>query len=131
MTRRNGSEDTLSTWSAWSGQRCTAVPLDDRAVTTGQHWTCASGGAYWNSPVRRARRTPLPCRGRPLRWTGSRSWATRCGSCGRIKVYVGSSLIGTVNLTVTHTTQRVMTVLSGLSLRSGTVKIDGLGISRP
>ncbi len=135
------AEDTLSTWSGWTAQRCTAVPLDDRSLSTSKHWTRAKGSAYWNGTVTSTKTVNATMSRTSAQLDRLAIVATRCSSCGKIKVYVGSTLIGTVNLAAAHTARRVVILLPAFSLRSGTVKIkvitsgksvqiDGVGMSR-
>jgi hypothetical protein len=133
--------DTLGHWSSWTAERCTARPLDDRAVGAGAHWARVRGSAFWNGTAT-VTTTHGVAMSRPSAQLDRISLvATRCPSCGKVRVYVGSSLIGTVNLAASRTTHRVVFTLPAFALRSGTVRlvvisagrsvqIDGLGISR-
>lgn len=133
--------DTLGHWSAWTAERCTARPLDDRSVTAGKHWTRIKGSAFWNGTATVSTRNGASMSRSSAQLDRIALVATHCPTCGKVRVYVGNALIGTVNLAAKHTTHQVTTVLSAFSLRSGTVRlvvitsgksvqIDGLGISR-
>lgn len=67
--------------------------------------------------------------------------ATKSASCGIVGVYVGSALIGKINLYAASTAYRQLILLPKFSCRTGTVtvkvspaakpfQIDGLSISR-
>lgn len=67
--------------------------------------------------------------------------ATKCASCGIVGVYVGSTLIGKLNLYASATDYRQVILLPKFGYRTGTVtvkvltsgktiQIDGLSISR-
>jgi hypothetical protein len=67
--------------------------------------------------------------------------ATRCPTCGVVGVYVGTNLVGTVNLYSATTERQHVFVLKQFALTSGTVvvkslssgktvQVDGLGITR-
>jgi hypothetical protein len=133
--------DHAGNWSAWTAQRCVAVPLDDRALAADKHWTRASGSAYWNgtATVSATKNAVLTLAKAQLdRIT---LVATRCPSCGLVGVYVGGTLIAKVNLAAKATANRVLITLPAFSLRSGTVtlkvlsaglsvRVDGLAVIR-
>jgi len=67
--------------------------------------------------------------------------ATRCPSCGTVGVYVGSALVGKVNLASATTQRQVLFAMAPFSYRTGTitvkvlssgrlVQIDGVALSR-
>jgi hypothetical protein len=133
--------DHAGNWSAWTPQRCVAVPLDDRALVAGKHWTRASGSVYWNgtATVSATKNAVLTLAKAQLDRIAL--VATRCPSCGLIGVYVGGTLIAKVNLAAKATANRVLIALPSFSLRSGTVtlkvlsaghsvQVDGLAIIR-
>jgi len=135
------ARDHAGNWSAWTPQRCVAVPLDDRALAADKHWTRASGSIYWNGTA-----TISATKNAVLTLTKAQLdrialVATRCPSCGTIGVYVGGTLIATVNLAAKATANRVLITLPPFSLRSGTVtlkvlsaghsvRVDGLAVTR-
>lgn len=127
--------------TGWTGSRCVSVPLDDRAVTTDVHWKRITSTAYWNGTA-----TAATALGARLTFSAAQLdrlaiVATRCPTCGKIAVYVGSSMVATINLASVHAANRVVFVVPHFSFRTGTVSIkvltsgrpviiDGLGISR-
>lgn len=127
--------------SPWSVTRCTARPLGDRSLAASRGWTRATGSAYYLGTVTRS-----SLRGAKLTRTSAKVSrialvATKCPTCGVVGIYVGSTLIGKVNLARATTANRVLIVLPAFSLRSGTVtikvlstrksvRIEGLGIFR-
>ncbi len=134
------SRDVAGNLSAWSAIRCTAVPLDDRALSASAGWSRATGRGYFASTY-----TTTTRYGATLVRTGVVSTrlhllALRCSTCGKVGVYVGSTLLATVNLAATSTS--VATIpLPRFSLRSATVtikvltsgrtvRVDGLATSR-
>jgi len=67
--------------------------------------------------------------------------ATECPTCGKVAVYAGSALLGTINLYRATTVKQVILALPLVSQRTATIRlrvstsgklvqIDGLGISR-
>ncbi|MGN6723122.1 MAG: hypothetical protein ACTHJM_10960, partial [Marmoricola sp.] len=67
--------------------------------------------------------------------------ATKCPSCGKVAVYSGSTLLGTINLYKSTTAREQVIALPKVSYRTAnirlkvttsgkTIQIDGLGVSR-
>jgi hypothetical protein len=134
--------DKAGNVSAWTAVRCTARPLDDRAMgATTSGWTRATSslyylGTYTSTTTLNAK---LARTGVVLDRVGI--VATRCPTCGVVGVYVGSTLIGKINLYSATTQRKVVLALPRFSLRTGTVtvkvltsgklvQVDGLAVSR-
>ncbi|HEY8720918.1 choice-of-anchor D domain-containing protein [Pengzhenrongella sp.] len=134
------ARDVLDNVSAWSTERCTVAPLDDRALAR-SGFTQITGTAYYAKTAARA-----TVRGSTLR-VGVASArqlyvvATACRGCGTVDVYVGATRIGAVNLASTTTVNRKVFALPSFSVRSGTVVlkvtssglpviVDGLGVRK-
>ncbi|WP_405069692.1 hypothetical protein OG558_08350 [Kribbella sp. NBC_01510] len=80
----------------------------------------------------------------PVSWTGSDTGsgvATKCPTCGSVRVYVNNVAVGTVSLYNAKLQYRAVIALPAFGYRSGTVvvkvtssgklvQIDGLGTSR-
>jgi hypothetical protein len=133
--------DNAGNTSAWSSSRCTAVPLDDRSLSTSKGWHRDAGHAYYAGTI-----TTTTVKGATL----SRSHATldrvgvvatTCAKCGSVNVYVGSHKVGTISLHSSTTHHQVLKLLPTFSTRSGTVQlkvttsgksvaVDGLLVSR-
>jgi len=128
--------------SAWSPERCTAVPLDDRSLSRSGSWRAGTGSAYYRSTWiasttsgATAVRTSVTARRIAI-------VASTCPTCGSIRVYWGSTLLRTISLASSAgASRRTITVAAFSSPRSGTVTvkvatsgrrvlIDGLAISR-
>src|SRR5262249_23284891 len=43
--------DRVGNTSPWTAPRCTARPVDDRALSVGTHWTRGTGNSYWNATI--------------------------------------------------------------------------------
>jgi hypothetical protein len=133
--------DKAGNASAWSAARCTAIALDDRSMTRSSGWHLSSGTAYYLRTL-----TSTTHLGAAMSRSGASVArvgvvVTTCASCGKVALYVGSKLIGTVDLHSSTTRHRVVKLLPKFSLRNGTVKvkvltsgksvaIDGLVVSR-
>jgi hypothetical protein len=134
------SRDKAGNVSPWTSSRCTARPLDDRAVTASAGWSRVTGSGYYAGTV-----TKTTQAGRTLTRTGAITSrvalvATTCATCGRVQVLVNGGLYRTVSLYSATTKRQVLIVLPPFSVRAATVtlktldnrlvEIDGLGLSR-
>lgn len=133
--------DTASQHSAWTSPRCTTRPIDDRALTASTGWVRAKHSGYYLGTY-----TVTSHLGASLTRTGAQFdqlalVATKCPSCGKVRIYSGSTLLATINLYRASTARETLIVLPRVSLRSATVRlrvltagksvqIDGLGVSR-
>jgi hypothetical protein len=124
----------------WSAQRCTAVPLDDRALAAASTWTRANGKSYWNGTVTKATKVHSALTRTGARLDRVAVVAMRCSTCGVVGVYVGSTLIGKINTSGPAQYRRVY-VLPAFRYRTGSVvvkvlsrgkvvQVDGLAITR-
>jgi hypothetical protein len=136
------ARDGLGNLSAWSPERCTGIPLDDRSLRhdTG-NWTSTSSTAAYRGTLTRS-----VIGGSVLSHTGTRVKrlvlvATTCATCGYVDVIVNGTRLARVSLVSSTTTWRRMISLpllssaasASISLRTGgshPVLIDGLGIRR-
>lgn len=133
----------ISGGGPWSPPACTAVPLDDRALTRTGTWTlgtaAASAGYYRNTYLRTTTRNAAVSKS----IVGRRLWlvATTGPNYGTVKVYLGDELIARRSLSsATVVKRKTLLVATFASPRSGTlrvvvttngkrVEIDGLGVS--
>ena len=124
----------------FSSARCTAVPLDDRALAATTGWTRATGASYWNGTSTNTSKQDKELTRTNAQLDRVAVIAARCSTCGVIGIYIGPHLIGKID-TSGSTLYRKLYVLSPFSYRTGTVtikvlssgkpvKIDGLGITR-
>ncbi|MEI7742828.1 MAG: hypothetical protein WCK58_03635 [Chloroflexota bacterium] len=117
---RNGSGGT----SAWTAETCTAVPLDERSMTRSTGWTAGTGAAYYKSTYLKT--TKLGAR---LARTGVQARriaivVTTCPTCGKVSVYLGSTLLKTVSLvSATTVNKKVITIATFATVRTGTIAI--------
>ena len=92
------ARDSDGITSSWTGDTCTAVPLDDRSLSRSSGWTAGTGSAFYRSTYLRS-----TTYGAKLTRTGVYAArialvATTCPTCGTVRVYWGSTLLKTVNL---------------------------------
>jgi hypothetical protein len=136
------ARDTLAMPSAWTAETCTAVPLDDRSLGRSSGWTAGTGSAYYRSTYLRS-----SAYGAKLTRTGAVAKrialvATTCPTCGKVRVYWGSTLLRTISLySATTVNRKLITVTTFTGTRTGTLSvkvhsrdrkviIDGVAIRR-
>lgn len=116
--------DTLGLVGPWSAERCTGVPLDDRALRPGGRWTRGINshyyrGTYTHTKTYGATLTLEGVQGRYLALL-----ATRCSSCGKVQVSLNGTSLGTFDLRSSITLRkRIIPVKTFSSVQSGQVKI--------
>ena len=135
------AHDRAGNVSAWSAQRCTARPLDDRSLRAGSGWSRVSdAGAYVGTRSTTVRRGAVLSRSR-VQTRHVAVVATTCRGCGSVGVYLNGRLLGKVSLASSGTRRQVVLPVASLSrVQSGTltirslssrrVHVDGLGIHR-
>lgn len=133
--------DKAGNASAWTASRCTAIPLDDRALATSTGWSRQTGSAYYLGTATASSSLNAKLTRTSVALKRIAVLATTCSTCGKVAVYVGSVLVGTVNLASSTTHNKVLFSFPVFSLRTVTVtlkvvtsgrlvRVDGLGVSR-
>jgi len=136
------ARDVVGNVSAWSTERCTAMPLDDRALaraTTG--WASVTSTSAYARTLTRSVRTGTSLTRSGVRVRRIAVVVTTCPTCGSVDVFLGSTRLGTLRLTsaVTRTRQVLLLPLRS-NITTGTIKlrtlsgrlvlVDGLGLRR-
>jgi hypothetical protein len=128
--------------SAWTAESCTAVPLDDRSLTRSSGWAARTGSAYYAGTYLKTKSTGAKLTRTKIVAKRIALVATTCPTCGKVKVYWNGTLLKTVSLASSTTTNRkVITIRNWSSVKSGKlvikvvssgrkVVIDGVAISR-
>jgi hypothetical protein len=110
--------------SPWSTDRCTAVPLDDRALLASSAWTHRKGTAYLHGTV-----TTSDRKGQTLTLADVNArqvvvYATTCRRCGKATVTIGHTVIGHLKLRSDSLHRSVPLTLPKLAARrTGTLRI--------
>jgi hypothetical protein len=133
--------DKLGNVGAWSAVKCSAVPLDDRSLGASAGWARGTSSAFYRGTA-----TVTTKAGAYLSRPGAALSrlaivATKCASCGSVRVYVNNVSIGVVSLYSARLQYRAVIALPAFAYRTGTVvvkvtssgklvQIDGLGTSR-
>jgi hypothetical protein len=110
--------------SAWSGETCTAVPLDDRSLTRAGRWTAGTGAAYYNSTYLRSSTAGATLTRTKVVAARLALVATTCPTCGSVKVYWNGTLLKTVSLaSATTVNQKLIVIKTWSTAHTGTLKI--------
>jgi hypothetical protein len=124
------AHDAAGNTSAWTAARCTATPIDDRALTAVRDVTRLQGTRWFRGTASRLNsgRGVLQLRG-PVAVTG---WilASTCPTCGRVQVVLGNGSFGAVNLYSATPHDRVLLRIPGREPQSGKLQLWTTG-SRP
>jgi hypothetical protein len=132
--------DRVGNVSRWSAPRCTAIPLDDRALTASSGWSRITGRGPWAGTLTRSSALNASLTRTGAQLDRIALVFTRCSTCGTVGVYVRGALVAKVS-TSGRSASRVVVVLRRFSLRTGPVTlkvltrgkpvlIDGLGLTR-
>jgi hypothetical protein len=133
------ARDANSNLGAWGQQSCVGLPVDERTMTAAGTWSRVSSSSYYASTAMTSTSAGATLK---LAVSYRRLYviATKCSGCGFVNVYLGSTLLKSVNLSASTTTNRaVFPIEISSSIKSGTVTlkqssagnsvtIDGLGI---
>lgn len=130
--------DVATNVGAWA-QRCTAIPLDDRALNRSAGWTDTTRTGWFQSTA-----VETTTQGATLTKSATTRrialYALKCPGCGTVGVYVAGTQVGTIDL-ATASAHRKLIALPAFALTTGTVKlkvlssgklvrIDALSLSR-
>jgi hypothetical protein len=134
--------DRLTNRSRWSAETCIARPLDDRAMSAGSRWHRQSGDGFYLSTYTSTRTFGAALTRGSERMSRVGIVATRCATCGKVRILVGGHSVGVIDLTASSRQRRRTLLLPVFSsLRTGTVtvrvitsgktvQIDGLVVSQ-
>jgi hypothetical protein len=124
--------DKVGNVSAWGPESCTAVPLDDVALTSRGTWTRTTETGYYLGTVSRstiagARLTSATVSARRLVVL-----VTKCPGCGTINVFWNGALVVTANLAASSTLKKQTVALPLLpQAQSGVLKITVQSSEKP
>jgi hypothetical protein len=121
------ARDGAGNVSGWTAQRCTAVPFDDRSLTRSGAWTLPTVTNAYLHTITQSSTSGASVYRANLRTQRLLLVATRCPSCGSVRVYVGSTLLTTVRLYAATTAYHSVIALPRFSLRQTTVTIRVYG----
>lgn len=116
------ARDARANLSAWSAERCTTTPVDDRSLAATSRWSRVTASGYYRSTYTQSttNRQYLKTTVRAKRLS---LVATTCARCGSVGIYVNGSLLATKSLYASSTHTRQVIALPTFSLRTATVVI--------
>jgi ELWxxDGT repeat protein len=135
------ARDAAGNVSAWSADRCTGMPIDDRSLSASSGWTRVIGTAFFRGTATTTRTYAAMLSKGGITARRIAIVATTCPTCGSVSVYLGGGYVGSVSLTSSTTGYRRVLALPMLtSARTGTlvvrtrssafVAIDGVSLRR-
>ena len=133
--------DNAGNMSPWTTPRCTARPLDDRALSVGAGWARGTGSSYWNGTITTASTHAATATRTGAQLDRVGIVATRGPGMGTIAVYIGAKRIGQISLAAASTTYQNLILLPRFSYSTAAVavqvvssgkpvQLDGLAVSR-
>ena len=119
------ARDLAGNLGAWSAERCTTTPVDDRGftrVTSG--WASTSGSTFYLATATQAKRSGLRLV-TTARVGASRLAlvATTCPTCGSVAAYHRGVKVGTVSLRSAKTVARKVIMLPSSVYRYGVIEV--------
>lgn len=115
--------DLSGNTSAWSAQTCTERPLDDRSMTASAGWSRRTSTHFYLHTYTQATRSSRTLTRTSASLDRVGIVATRCSTCGAVRVYVGSAYVGTISLHASSARYQQVLLLKSFSSRSGTIRL--------
>ncbi len=134
--------DTQGFASAWTVERCTSTPLDDRSLTRSTGWTALTGAGNYRSTFLQTTTLGAKLTAANAKVKRISLVVTTCSGCGTVAVYAGTTLLRTVSLNsattvrnkviviTTYTTVKTVTLSIKVTTSGKKVIIDGLALSK-
>jgi hypothetical protein len=132
--------DTVGNVGAYSRERCTALPFNDRALKTSDGWRRPDVAGAYRGTASRSSTAGATLRSPKVSTTRIALVATRAPGAGRVDVFLGTQKLATVDLGArTLARQQIIPVATFSEPRTGIVRIvnrsgdpvtiEGLGVS--
>jgi len=123
--------DEAGNRSEWSGERCSTVPLDDRAMKA-SGFARRTGSAFFARTMSKARRRGSVLTANEVRVKDLYLVATRCAGCGKVAVSFNGRRLAKIDLDAGRTRhKRVIRIADFSSVRTGTIRIRVISRARP
>ncbi len=124
------ARDAAGNTSAWSADKCSARPLDDRALLAKGAWAKTKGKAFYAGTARTAK-----AKGATLTRSGARAGrvalvVSKGKGFGKVGVLYNGKLVKTVDLSAKKPATKVLVALPRLS-KSGTITLKVLTAGKP
>ncbi|HET7691334.1 MAG TPA: hypothetical protein VFK41_13200 [Nocardioidaceae bacterium] len=101
------SRDVLDNEGAWSGDLCTATPVDDRTATRKGRWGAVKADQYYRGTAMRSKDRGATMTLEAAQGKRVGLVVTKCKGCGKISVRFAGQLLGTWSLHAKKTRNQV------------------------
>ena len=136
------ARDGVGNTSAYSADRCTAVPISTSHLSRSSGWGTGSSSAYYEGVFIQSTHLGSYLLSRTLKAKRVALIAYKCATCGIVEVYRGSTLLARINLySKTTVVKALITVHTYTSVQAAAafkirvyssgklVRVEGLGLS--
>ena len=118
--------DSANRVGPWAKARCATRALDDRSFAVSSSWRRGAGSVYYLGTVSTTTRLGARAVRTGAKFRRIAVVATACPSCGKVGVYAGTSLIGTLNFASSATAWRQVRYTPSFSGFTGTITLRNL-----
>lgn len=126
------ARDWAGNLGPYGRESCMAVPVNDRTLAVSGRWTNVSSSAYYLGTARRSTSYGATLRLGNVHFRHLALIATTGPTSGTVRVYLGNTLLNTVNLMRSTTHHRVkLPIATSARVRSGTLRIVQVSGGRP
>lgn len=118
------STDSNGRIGPWSSERCTAAPVDDRALRPAGGWTRGTNAGYYQGTY-----TSTRTNGATLALDGIQGrylalMATKCVTCGKLRVSLNGTVLRTIDLASSSTLRKqIIPIKTFSTVRSGKLAV--------
>lgn len=123
--------DNAGNTSPWTAPRCTARPLDDRALSVGAGWARGTGSSYWNGTITATSTSAATATLTGVQLDRVGLVATLGPGMGTIALYTGTTQIGQISLAASTTHYQSLIMLPRFSYRTATVTVKVISTGKP
>jgi hypothetical protein len=125
--------------SAWTADKCTISPVDDRSLTRTGSWSAKTSTSYYRGTYLEGKALNVKLTRASVKYKRVYLIASTCTTCGSVKVYLGTTLLKTISLKGATGYKKAFLIYSGAAVKSGSlsikvstsakpVRIDGLAL---
>jgi hypothetical protein len=117
--------------SAWSAERCTTTPLDDRGLTATGGFVRRSQAGNLANTFSDATRTGAALTRNGVKARQVAVVVQRCRGCGTVRVRLGTRTLGTINLSATATRKKQIVTFNLPQARTGNLVVTVTSSRKP
>jgi hypothetical protein len=118
------AHDVAGNVSEWTALTCTTRPLDDRALAASRSWSRRTGSRFYMGTVTTASRAGAWLATGKVGARRIALIATKCSTCGSVRVYLAGRLVGMVPLHASRITHGAVVWLPAFARHTGTLTIQ-------